>query len=337
MSSKARKTSLLSAEGVEDAENKNQRGKKFLKSAKRLRREAAELEEENRLASLLFASSPSPSASTTANNKSRKRDKKKTEKQATESDAKSSELLFQIDRSGVDEGGNFHDGSEQEEPSAMRAPATENNSTPVFDGSSDGEDDEGDKDDGPAWVDEDDENVRVDLLSTNRMKKLRRTRTEEAASALSGAHFEHRLRQRYQDTMQHTARTDWAAIHETTQEVEDDDNDTANDSDDTAAIDLLQSSSAPLLATGSSSNKLPPGILNISRCPDANLADPSAATVQAVHFHPASNPDRPLLLTAGFDKTLRFFQVGAEKSEKIHGIHCEYPSLCLSGGRCIFV
>jgi len=87
---------------------------------------------------------------------------------------------------------------------------------------------------------------------------------------------------------------------------------------------LLGSSTASLLAT-SHKHSLPPQILNVVRCQDANRSDPNKSVVQAVNFHPASDPDRPLMLTGGMDKTLRFFLVDGEKNQKIHGIH--FPKL----------
>jgi U3 small nucleolar RNA-associated protein 18 len=157
----------------------------------------------------------------------------------------------------------------------------------------------------PAWVDEDDADVSMSLMSVDRLKKLRKSRSETAP--LDGIGLERRLRKRFQETT--TARTDWANVDEAAEKKEKD--------------SLLESSDTPLLA--SSSGRLPPHVLNVVRCPDANQQDPNKAVVQAVHFHPGSDPDRPLMLTAGLDKTLRFFQVDAEESQKIHGIH--FPKL----------
>ena len=158
----------------------------------------------------------------------------------------------------------------------------------------------------PAWVDEDDADVSMNLLETDRLKKLRKSRSERIS--LDGIELERRLRKRFQDTAMSTARTGWATVDSREKQEEED--------------NLLKSSTAPLLA--SSLDRLPPQVLSVVRCPDANQRDPNQAVVQAVHFHPGSDPDRPLMLTAGLDKTLRFFQVDAEESQKIHGIHCEY-------------
>jgi hypothetical protein len=129
---------------------------------------------------------------------------------------------------------------------------------------------------------------------------------------MSGIELENRLRKRYEESSQATARTDWARTPGQAGSEED---------EQAAGATKLFSTSSSLLATGH--NRLPPNVLSIVRCPDANQTDPTKSVVQAVHFHPGSDPDEPLLLTAGLDKTLRFFQVGAEQSEKIHGIHCK--------------
>jgi hypothetical protein len=255
------------------------------KSTKAKRKEfqvAQDLEEEERLTSLLFggggrrSSNSYPAAEQT--------------KVVDENDE--TPFSFEIDRTGISE----EHKSEGERMNVERID----------------EEEVDDESDGPAWVDEDDAGLEVNLLGTSRLRKLRKSKEEEAASALSGVELEKRLRQRYQSTTQATARTDWARLDE----KEDSDEDQSD-------VEGLQSLSAPLILQASASQILPANILNIMRCPDANQADPNQSTVQAVHFHPGSDPDRPLLLTAGLDKTLRFFQVGTEKSEKIHGIHCK--------------
>ena len=53
--------------------------------------------------------------------------------------------------------------------------------------------------------------------------------------------------------------------------------------------------------------QLPAGMIETTRLRDANQQEPSSSVVQSVEFHPAGR----LLLTAGLDKRLRLFQVGA--------------------------
>lgn len=248
------------------------------KPRKRTQKEIDDDEEELRLTSLLFGG---PST-----------DYQEERAAATAFTGSSNKVgaLFELDTTG-----DAHDGMQidvnQEEVGKV-----------VIDDAEHDDDDDIDK---PIWVDEDD--VEVDLMKTNRMKKLRNSRDEEVAN-VTGNDLEKRLRKRFESTTMTTARTDWARLGNDEYEEE------GEDADESAA---------PLLA--STTRKLPPQILQVVRCPDANQKDPNQATVQAVHFHPGSDPDRPLLLTAGLDKTLRFFQVGSEGSDKIHGIH--FPKL----------
>ena len=200
--------------------------------------------------------------------------------------------LFELDRVG--------EIVEREEPSAKQPFVVREEEE-----DDDDSDDEKAEGSGAAWHDDDD--VQVDLKSSKRLAKLRESTTENTVLTQQ-SQLEKRLRKRYESTSQIAARTDWANIDEDEQ------------SEDEEKVD----SSEPLLL--GSTNQLSKNILNTMRVPDANLSDPNKSTVQAVHFHPGSDTERPLLLTAGFDKTLRFFQVGTDKSEKVHGIHCKFFS-----------
>lgn len=72
-------------------------------------------------------------------------------------------------------------------------------------------------------------------------------------------------------------------------------------------------SAGPLLGK---SAKLPMGRIELTRVKDANHEEPSQAVIQSVEFHPAGQ----LLLTAGFDKHLRFFQVSTSVWSTEQGI-----------------
>lgn len=160
----------------------------------------------------------------------------------------------------------------------------------------------------PAWVDEDDDHLQVNLVQgSNRIRKLRKAIDE---TIVSSSVYEERLRERFQTTTEAAVRADWARL---------DADDVDDDSDkEHSAMDKIVSA-GPLLAT---KRKLASKILDIKRCPDLNLDEPNRAVVQSVHFHQGSDPSAPIALTAGLDKTLRLFRVTEDKSEKIHGIHC---------------
>ena len=223
--------------------------------------------------------------------------------------------LFQIDRTGADD--DDEEGGEFKEMNGG-LPAWEDSDE---DGA-DSQDDESADEDEPkaAWVDEDDEDVAVSLMSSDRLRKLRKTLDE--TQELSGKDYQKRLRERYQKTAGAAVRTDWAnvgalAAEEEGKERASDESDSGEDDYGPSASSIL-ASTASLLST---SSKLPPNILKTIRCPDANLSDPNKSVVSSVQFHPGADPDAPLLLTAGLDKALRFFRIDGDTNEKVHGIH----------------
>jgi U3 small nucleolar RNA-associated protein 18 len=258
-----------------------------MKSRKRARREAKEDMEEDELTKMIFGGDKSPGAAAWEDNDDE--DLVEEEQPQQQNDE---EFGFQIDRSGAGEEGKRRDIKEGRSDGEVKAASEHNDEA----------------EDAPAWVDDEDE-AEVSLVEGgSRLRKLRHARNE--TQALTADELEQRLRKRYEESTQRTARTDWASTKPKSGQDEEEDN---------AA--KLFSTAGSLLA--SSRNRLPPNVLKIVRCPDANQSDYSQAVVRAVHFHPGSDPEKPLLLTAGLDKSLRFFQVGAEKSEKIHGIHCK--------------
>jgi hypothetical protein len=179
-----------------------------------------------------------------------------------------------------------------------------------------------------AWVDDDDEQVRdihfVHSTTADRVQKLRTSRSETTVH--TGSIYQERLRQRYIQTAQATSQVHWAKMEEENSNntvgghVHDDNDDNASDLYSTSTDQLLLNTTACPLRQ----NKI-----NMKRCPDVNLSDPNQSVVQVVQFHPSitttTDTDRPLLvLTAGLDKSLRFFQCGEEGSQKIHGVHCKF-------------
>lgn len=267
------------------AENKQQL-RKERKSRKRARKEAQEDEEEAALTRLLFG------GGNVVPNDEVVEEEKSNIYQPHQNEEEEEEFGFQIDRGGSGPKPEYDSDDDDDEEDA-----------------SDNDDENSVEGDSPAWIDEDDD-AEVKLVEgSSRLRKLRHSREE--TRALSAEELEQRLRKRYEESTQRTARTDWAKPARRK----------ADDDDEEDEANRLFSTSGSLLA--SSRYRLPPSILKIVRCPDANQSDYSKAVVRSVHFHPGSDPDTPLMLTAGLDKSLRFFQVGAEKSEKIHGIHCK--------------
>eukprot|EP00613_Pedinella_sp_CCMP2098_P072880 CAMPEP_0171925820 /NCGR_PEP_ID=MMETSP0993-20121228/24365_1 /TAXON_ID=483369 /ORGANISM="non described non described, Strain CCMP2098" /LENGTH=464 /DNA_ID=CAMNT_0012564519 /DNA_START=99 /DNA_END=1490 /DNA_ORIENTATION=- len=177
-----------------------------------------------------------------------------------------------------------------------------------------------------AWVDEDDDDLEdVNLAQVPRLKKLRASAAPEDAS-VSGSVLEERLRRRFLASQaEHNA--SWAKLPTSKKqkkrarglgEVEDsgDDDDGSEDDDESLlGADVLRST-APLKRGGARGGPLGSGELDIIRCKDANAVEPSRSVVRSVAFHPKGE----LLLTAGMDKTLRFFHVDGKKNEKVDGV-----------------
>ncbi|KAH7281401.1 hypothetical protein KP509_36G046000 [Ceratopteris richardii] len=100
----------------------------------------------------------------------------------------------------------------------------------------------------------------------------------------------------------------------------DDINDFDNNDDDNF-MSALQSADDLVVRNKS---RLSPGLLGISRLRDANADEPSNAVIHSVQFH----KNAQILLTAGYDKRLRFFQIDGKRNPKVQSIFLEnYPIL----------
>ena len=290
------------------------------KSQLRARKEALEKLEEERLTALLFGGEvANDDGASTGGIDSDDEDETFDVENSEDDNGAEGDFTFEIDRGGQQTSSDNDEPKEEELGQAWNDDDEDDageHSIAVVDDNDDEDDEDSVKEEAaPAWEDPDDAKTAL-IDGSSRLKKLRRSRQE--TEALSSHELEQRLRQRYEASSQSTARTDWATKTKEQKIATDDD----EDNDDGALA--LFSASKSLLA--SSRNQLAPNILDLVRCPDANLTDPNKAVVRCIDFHPGSDPDKPLMLTAGLDKTLRFFQVGEEKSEKIHGIHCKFFS-----------
>ena len=139
---------------------------------------------------------------------------------------------------------------------------------------SDAESNNESNDDAPAWIDEDDD-VRVDLRSAARLKKLRQAPTDRV---LKGGALEERLRARFKATK---GPQDWATASKPSALAEAALDDESDDDD---------------------------GDLRVARETDANVRGPSKSAISGVAFHASTD----LLVTGGLDKTLRFFRIDGE-------------------------
>ncbi|KAI9008231.1 WD40-repeat-containing domain protein [Gaertneriomyces semiglobifer] len=149
----------------------------------------------------------------------------------------------------------------------------------------------------PAWVDDDD--VVVDIVTTKRLRKLRKDYDE---TTLSSKEYEERLRRQFLK-MHPTPRWAKRATEETSTSTDD-------------LLKLLRTS-APILDQKRKKRTLNPDRLDIMRVKDANQMAYSSSVVQTVRFHPTA----PVLMTGGYDRTLRLFQVDGKRNPKIQSLY----------------
>ena len=187
-----------------------------------------------------------------------------------------------------------------------------------------------------AWVDHDDTTVgdgRVHFVNAaDRIRKLRQHRQETHVENRSL--YEERLRQRYLQTTQTTSNVTWAQPTTTTTTTGDDD---AVIRDHHPEMSISTSYLKDHSTTTTTTTTIPPHLIYMKRCPDVNRNDPHQSVTKVVNFYRpttslsstsnAYDESPTLLLTAGLDKTLRFFHCSDEASTKIHGVHCTYPTL----------
>ncbi|KAL5995990.1 hypothetical protein ACLOJK_026063 [Asimina triloba] len=160
----------------------------------------------------------------------------------------------------------------------------------------------------PAWTDDEEENTTIDIVKANRLRKLRKEKYE---SLISGSEYVSRLRAQH---VKLNPGTEWAQLgrksgdHKSDYETDDEE---IIDDDDILRTneDLVVKSRSKLLS----------GLLEYSRLMDANAEDPSNGPINSVQFH----RNAQLLLAAGLDKKLRFFQIDGKRNTKIQCVFLE--------------
>jgi U3 small nucleolar RNA-associated protein 18 len=180
----------------------------------------------------------------------------------------------------------------------------------------------------PAWIDDDDDTLEINLTSINRTKKLRETEQE---ITLSGTEYEKRLRKQFEKVYR---RPIWAYIKAESQNL---------GLDKEEQFSFFKASD-DIVNENFSTKLLSPDKIDILRVHDANQEEYSQAVIQNVSFH----PNGQVLMTSGFDKTLRLFQVDGKINKKIQSVHFQdmpiysanfFPDgqeVIVTGRRCFF-
>ncbi|OEL25950.1 U3 small nucleolar RNA-associated protein 18-like protein [Dichanthelium oligosanthes] len=156
----------------------------------------------------------------------------------------------------------------------------------------------------PVWVDEEEERTEVDIVKVARLRKLRKEADEHL---ISGKEYEARLRGQHAKLNPFTG---WADMDQKTPLLAASD----GESDDEGGVDDILQNNDELVVKDTV--KLLPGMLEFSRLVDANIQDPSSGPINSVQFH----RNGQLMLAAGLDKHLRFFQIDGKRNPKIQSI-----------------
>jgi U3 small nucleolar RNA-associated protein 18 len=167
--------------------------------------------------------------------------------------------------------------------------------------------------DGVAWEDSDDERLQVSLVSRDQLRKLRKTPDD---TTVNGREYTKRLRSMFEKM---NGEQKWARSKK---EDEASDSDEAMDEDESeiqGAADplskLLQSTSS--YVSKAESKLLPPTSIDISRLKDATQNAASKSAIQMLNFHPT----HPLLLSGGYDRTLRMYHIDGRTNPLATSLH----------------
>jgi len=150
----------------------------------------------------------------------------------------------------------------------------------------------------PKWEDSDEEELRMDLA--NGPSRARKLRNDVQEADVSGKEYVERLRRQHQKL--HATAVSWAQLP------------TPGEEEDIAG--RIVRGAKDVLAKP---KFLPQGSIEATRMRDANMEEPNKAVVQSLEFHPSGS----VLMTAGLDRKLRFFQVDGVRNKKLESLHFE--------------
>ncbi|KAL5198715.1 hypothetical protein ABZP36_002227 [Zizania latifolia] len=181
---------------------------------------------------------------------------------------------------------------------------------PVYEEDLTGEDERNDVDNRgrkPAWVDDEDERTEVDITKVARLRKLRK---EAGECVISGKEYEARLRGHHAKLNPFAGWADMdrkAPVPGLSDGV----------SDEEGGVDDILQNNDELVVKDNA--KLLPDMLGFSRLIDGNAQERSSGPINSVQFH----RNGQLMLVAGLDKHLRFFQIDGKRNPKIQSIYIE--------------
>ncbi|KAF9431519.1 U3 small nucleolar RNA-associated protein 18 [Entomortierella beljakovae] len=164
----------------------------------------------------------------------------------------------------------------------------------------------------PAWTDKDDQALTVSLKSANRLKKLRK---EEQEDVVNGVDYEQRLRKQFEKVYPVPS---WAMPNKKRRRGVlggDSDSEYSDEEQEQEDNSILMSSKG-FLEKSARLKTLPSESISVTRVKNANQNGYSKSVIQSVEFHPNSQ----MLLTAGFDRTLRLFQIDGKLNQMMQSV-----------------
>lgn len=165
-----------------------------------------------------------------------------------------------------------------------------------------------------AWEDSDDEKLHISVMTTNKTKKLRTSYNE---TKINGKNYVNRLRAQFEKIY---PRPKWVDDESDNSDINSDDDNNSDDEYEQVINGDINALSKILKTTynykETISKLLPPTSLDILRLKDANVSRPSKSAVQSLSFHPS----KPLLLTGGYDKTLRVYHIDGKNNHLVTSV-----------------
>lgn len=178
-----------------------------------------------------------------------------------------------------------------------------------------------------AWEDPDDENISVSLLGSSKLKKMRKSEND---TIINGKSYINRLRSQFNKiyptpTWAHT----WEQIEGTgngsESDMEENERKQMSHNDTNSVLRLLET--APQVPKYQRTSLLPSNKISISRLRNANQAKLSKAAIQSLSFHHS----HPLLLTGGFDRTLRIYHIDGKVNNAVTSLHLRNSPISTCG------
>lgn len=183
------------------------------------------------------------------------------------------------------------------------------------DSSSDSEVDEEQAD---AWEDSDEERLNISLVNSDKLKKLRKDVTD---TTINGRSYIRRLRSQFEKIY---PRPKWVEDYEnevnsssedSAYETTDNEDDEQRKGNTNAVLEIL--SKSPQFLISKQMKLISPNKISISRLKDANHAKRSKSAIQCLSFHLTHS----LLLTGGFDRTLRIYHIDGKNNNFLTSLH----------------